>query len=180
MIVISRSFFKHAVFLLNIHCEPYRNQKNILDLKTAPTSKLFFVVCCIIQAQNVPLLLLSYVLLCFKLQHIGLLATVDAVHLQQDQMNCCYSSTVAADTLSLLCFFVSFGGTTSKHIIAAALLFEVHFAINHFAHCIAVQKKIFGFTLMAVTFRGVCAEDKDVSALNIYSVCPCGSLLMLS
>lgn len=40
---------------------------------------------------------------------------------------------------------------------------------------------MFGFTLMAVTLRGVCAEDKEVnelSALNIYSVCPCGSLLM--
>lgn len=115
-------------------------KKSILDFKTALMSKLF-VICWIMQAQNVPLLLLSHVLLCFKLQHIGLLATVDAVRLQQDQMNCRYSSTVAADTLSLLCFFVSFGGTTSKHVIAAALLFEDHFAINHFAHCIAVQKK---------------------------------------
>lgn len=41
---------------------------------------------------------------------------------------------------------------------------------------------MFGFTLMAVTLRGVCAEDKEVSelsALKVYSVCPCGSLLML-
>lgn len=60
---------------------------------------------------------------------------VDTVHLQDDQMTFRYSSAVAADTSSLLCFFVSFGGTTSKHVIAAALLLE-----NHFAHCIAIQK----------------------------------------
>lgn len=40
---------------------------------------------------------------------------------------------------------------------------------------------MFGFTFMAVTFRGVFAEDKDLSelsALNVCSVCPCGSMLM--
>lgn len=106
-------------------------------------SKLF-VLCCIVQAQNVPLLLLSYVLLCFKLQRIGLLAMVDAYTFNRTRLIVATVLLSLPVEFTLLLCELWWDHIQTRH--CGTLLVEDNFAINHFAHFIAVQKNIWFYS----------------------------------